>query len=209
MKVQRLLRERLLRGLSIAAVISLLAAGGSSAYARTEANNVSPGIQLSKDLGLADPAKEINITVHMKLNDKAAFDKAVDALQDRTSPTYHKWMTNADFQKYAPSEAQRQAVRNALESHGLTILAADPTGFTIRAHGTIANVESAFNTEIHQFDHNGKLFRANVRNAQLDGEAANYVSTVAGIESHQVYPLSVRSINPATQKPYPPVPLGK
>jgi subtilase family serine protease len=209
MKVQRLLRERLLRGLSIATVISLLAAGGSSAYARTEANNVSPGIQLSKDLGLADPAKEINITVHMKLNDKAAFDKAVDALQDRTSPTYHKWMTNADFQKYAPSEAQRQAVRNALESHGLTILAADPTGFTIRAHGTIANVESAFNTEIHQFDHNGKLFRANVRNAQLDGEAANYVSTVAGIESHQVYPLSVRSINPATQKPYPPVPLGK
>jgi subtilase family serine protease len=206
---ERLSTERLLRGLSIAVVISLLAAGGSSAYARAEANNVSPGIQLSKDLGLADPAMEINITVHMKLNDKAAFDKAVDALQDRTSPTYHKWMTSADLKKYAPSEAQRQAVRTALESHGLTILAADPIGFTIRAHGTIANVESAFNTEIHQFGHNGKLFRANVRNAQLAGEAANYVSTVAGIESHQVHPLSVRSINPVTQKPYPSVPLGK
>jgi len=209
MKLQSLFSEKLLRGLSIATVISLLATGGSSAFARVEASNVSPGIQLSKDLGLADAAKEINITVHMKLNDKAAFDKAVDALQDRTSPAYHKWMTPADLRKYATSEAQRQAVRNALESHGLTILAADPTGFTIRAHGTIANVEAAFNTEIHQFDHNGKLCRANVRNAQLDGEAANYVSTVAGIESHQVHPLSVRSLNPITQKPYPSTRLVK
>jgi len=218
MKLQRLSRERLLserwterllQGLTIATVIALLAAGGSSAYATAAASNVSPGIQISRDLGLADPAKEINITVHMKLNDKAAFDKAVDALQDRTSPTYHQWMTSADLKKYAPTEAQRQAVRNALESHGLTILSTDPIGFTIRAHGTIANVESAFNTEIHQFEYNGKVFRANVRDAQLDGEAATYVSTVAGIESHQVRPLSVRSINPVTQKPYPAVRLGK
>ena len=209
MKLHRLLRERLLKGLTIAAVISLLAAGGSSAYARAAVNNVSPGIQLSRDLGLADPAQEINITVHMKLNDKAAFDKAVDALQDRTSPTYHKWMTNADLMKYAPTEAQRQAVRSALESHGLTILSTDAIGFTIRAHGTIANVESAFNTEIHEFEHNGKMFRANVRNAQLDGEAGDYVSTVAGIESHQVRPVYARAVNPVTQEPYPAVPLSK
>jgi len=201
--------QSLLRRLTIAAVISLFAAAGSAAYAREVANNVSPGIQLSRDLGLADPAKEINITVHMKLNDKAAFDKAVDALQDKASPTYQKWMTNADLKKYAPTEAQRQAVRNALERHGLTILSTDPIGFTIRAHGTIANVERAFNTEIHEFEHNGRAFRANIRNAQLDGEAGNYVSTVAGIESHQVRPLYSRSLNPVTQKPHPGVPLSK
>jgi subtilase family serine protease len=201
--------QRLVRGLSIAAVISLLATAGSSAYARAAASNVSPGIQLSRDLGLADPAKEINITVHLKLNDKAAFDKAVDALQDKASPTYHKWMTNADLKKYAPTEAQRQAVRAELEKHGLTILSTDVIGFTIRAHGTIANVESAFNTEIHQFQHDGKLFRANVRNAQLSGEAAEYVSTVAGLESHQVRPLYSRALNPHTKKAYAPVALNK
>jgi subtilase family serine protease len=201
--------QRLVRGLSIAAVISLLATAGSSAYARAAASNVSPGIQLSRDLGLADPAKEINITVHLKLNDKAAFDKAVDALQDKASPTYHKWMTSDDLKKYAPTEAQRQAVRTELERNGLRILSTDAIGFTIRAHGTIANVERAFNTEIHQFDHNGRAFRANVRNAQLAGEAGSYVSTVAGIESHQVRPLYSRSLNPVTQKPYPGVPLGK
>jgi subtilase family serine protease len=201
--------QRLLRGLAITAVISLLVVGGSSAYAQVAATNVSAGIQVSQDLGLADPAVEINITVHLKLNDKAAFDKAVDALYDPASPTFHKWMTNADLKRYAPTENQRQAVRKELEHHGLTILSTDPIGFTIRAHGTIANVESAFNTEIHQFSHNGKVFRANVRNAQLSGEAGNYISSVAGLESHQVRPLYARALNPRTQKPYAPVPLSQ
>jgi subtilase family serine protease len=89
--------QRLLRGLAITVVISLLAAGGSSAYAQVAAMNVPAGIQVSQDLGLADPSVEINITVHLKLNDKAAFDKAVDALYDPASPTFHKWMTNADL----------------------------------------------------------------------------------------------------------------
>jgi subtilase family serine protease len=201
--------QGLLRGIAITVVISLLAVGGSSAYAEVAATNVPAGIQFSQDLGLADPSVEINITVHLKLNDKAAFDKAVDALQDPASPTFHKWMTNADLKKFAPTERQRQAVRKELENHGLTILSTDPIGFTIRAHGTIANVESAFNTEIHQFQHNGKIFRANVRNAQLGGEAGNYVSSVAGLESHQVRPLYMRALNPRTQKPYPPVPLSQ
>src|SRR5271156_722922 len=209
MTLQRFMTlQRLWGGLTIT-VIALLAVGGSSAYARVAATNVPAGIQVSQDLGLADPSREINITVHLKLNDKASFDKAVDALYDPASPTFHKWMTNADLKKYAPTENQRQAVRKELESHGLTILSTDPIGFTIRAHGTIGNVESAFNTEIHQFQHNGKLFRANVRNAQLSGEAGNYVSTVAGLESHQVRPLYMRALDPRTQKPYPPVPLSK
>jgi len=190
-------------------VTALFATAVSSAYAQRAETNVPAGIQLSKDLGLADPSTEINITVHFKLSDKAAFDKAVDALYDPASPTFHKWMTNADLRKYAPTEAQRQTVRQELQNHGLTILSTDAIGFTVRAHGTIANVESAFNTEIHQFQHDGKVFRAHVRNAQLRGEAGNYVSTVAGLESHQVRPLYARALNPHTKKPFASVVLSR
>ena len=83
------------------------------------------------------------------MQNKAGFDKAVDALYDPASPTYHKWLTDADLAKYAPAKEQSDAVRKELESHGLEILSAD--GFSIRARGTAANVESAFNTQIHQF----------------------------------------------------------
>jgi subtilase family serine protease len=196
-----------LRRVALAVLTALLAVGWLSARAQGAESNVPAGIQISKDLGRADASAEINITVHLKLNDKAAFDKAVDALYDPASPTFHKWMTNDDLRKYAPAEGQRESVRRELEKHGLTILSTDDFGFSVRARGTIASVESAFNTEIHQFQYKGRVFRANIRDARLNGEAGSYVSSVAGIESHQVRPLAVRAVNPNTQKPFPPVPL--
>src|ERR1700689_2003105 len=101
--------QRLLKELAIVSVIALFAVGGPFTYAQGARSNVPAGIQISKDLGLADPSAEINITVRLKLSDKAAFDKAVDALYDPASPTFHKWMTNVDLKKYAPPEEQRQA----------------------------------------------------------------------------------------------------
>jgi subtilase family serine protease len=191
-----------------ASLIVLLFLVSAPLHAQQFASNVPAGIQLSRDLGPADPSEEINITVHFQLPNKAAFDKAVDALYDPASPTFHKWMTNADLSKYAAPPAQRQAVRDELERNGLTIISTDKIGFTIRAHGTIANVQRAFNTEIHDFEYQGKTFRANVRNARLNGSAGNYVSSVAGIERHKVVPQAMRAVNPRTQKPFPSVPLN-
>jgi subtilase family serine protease len=188
-------------------LIAILAVGSVSASAQRSVSNVPASVQFSKDIGLSDPTEEINITVHFQLPNRAAFDKAVDALYDRSSPTFHHWMTNADLRKFAPTESQRQIVREELEKHGLTIVGNDKIGFILRAHGTIGDVERAFNTEIHDFEHNGKSFRANVRDARLSGEAANYVSTVAGLERHQVHPLYVRAVNPHTQKAFPSVSL--
>jgi subtilase family serine protease len=192
---------------AIALSTALLALGGSSAYGQRVEHNVPAGIQISKDLGRSDLSKVINITVHLQLNE--AFDKAVDALYDPTSPTYRQWMTNADLQKYAPSEQQREIVSQELEKNGLTILSTDKLGFTIRARGTIGNVETAFNTELHEFAFKGKTYRANVRDARLSGEAGNYVRTVAGIEGHQVRPMYVRATDPRTHKPFPSVALSK
>ena len=189
-------------------LIALFTVGGGLTSAQASSSNVPPGIRISKDLGRVNGSTEINITVYLQLTDKAAFDKAVDALYDPTSPTYHQWMSNADLQKYAPAKEQRQIVLQELEKNGLTILSTDTIGFTVRAHGTIANVEKAFNTEIHQFQYNGKLFRANVRDARLSGEAGGYVYSVAGIESHQIRPLATRAVNPRTQQPLPSIPLS-
>lgn len=200
---------RSLRWVAVSLLTMLLAGGSFSAYAQPAETNVSAGITISKDLGRADLLTEINITVHLKLSDKPAFDRAVDALYDPASPTFHKWMTSGDLRKYAPTEEQRQAVRDELQQHGLTILSMDANGFTIRARGTITSVENAFNTEIHQFEHDGKVFRANVRNARLNGVAGDYVSTVAGLESHQVRPLAMRAKDPLTGAAYPSVPLSK
>jgi subtilase family serine protease len=149
-------------------LLTLAAISASSAFAQLQ-NNVSAATHLASDLGLADPSQVINLTVHLKPQNEAAFEKTVDALYDPASPTYHHWLTDDDLKKFAPPQAQLQAVQKELESRGLTLISSDENGFSLRVRGTTANAEHAFNTSIHQFQHNGKTFRANVQNAQLNG----------------------------------------
>jgi subtilase family serine protease len=194
--------QKVFKVATAATLLSLAAVTTSSIYAQTIEENVSTGIRYSSDLGPLDPSTEMNVTVHLKLPKQAEFDKAVEALYQRDSPTFHKWMTDADIKNYSPTAAQIETVRKELEKQGLTILSVEENGFTIRAHGTSSNVARAFNTEIHKFQHNGKVFRANITNARMSGEAGNYVSTVAGLESHTAHPMVTQALNPRTKKPY-------
>lgn len=170
-------------------------------------HNVSPAVQQAIDQGPADASQEINLTVYLKMPNRAAFDAAVDQLYNPASPSYEKWMTDAELQKYAPSPAQVAAVRNELQKHGLTVISEDPLGFSIRVHGTIANVESAFQTEIHQFTLKNKTFRANIEDAKLTGNAASLVRSVAGLVGHQARPMPKRATNLAAGKTPASMPL--
>lgn len=180
-----------------------------AAVAQRVANNVPGSIRQANDLGRIDPAKEITITVQLKMQNQAAFDRALEALYDPTSPTFHKWMTDKDLARYAPAKEQLDAVRSELENRGFTILSTGKNGLSIRARGTASDIENAFNTEIHEFQHGGETFRANVQNARLSGTAGDYVTTVAGIESHLVRPLLSRAVNLRTHKAPPNVALRK
>jgi subtilase family serine protease len=180
-----------------------------AALAQRIVDNVPAGTRQASDLGRVTPTEQMTVTVHLQLPDKAGFDKAVDALYDPASSTFHKWLTDEDLKKYAPPKEQVDAVRKELESHGLEILSADKNGFSLRARGTASNVESAFNTQIHQFQLNGKVFRANVVNARLSGAAGDYVAAVAGLESQQSRPNLRRAINVKTGQPPPTIALSK
>jgi len=193
--------------MAASSAMSLAILAPPAALAQRVADNVPQGIHQASDLGRLAPSRELNISVQLQLQNKAAFDKAVDALYDPASPTFHKWMTEEDLAKYAPTKEQSDAVRKELESHGLEILSVDEN--TIRARGTAANVESAFNTQLHEFQRDGKVFRANVVNARLSGVVADYVAGVAGIESHQAQPRLRRAIDIKTKQAPLTIPLSK
>ncbi|HXP11645.1 MAG TPA: S53 family peptidase [Acidobacteriaceae bacterium] len=199
------------RALSLAApsVMSLAILASPAIFAQRITNSVPAGVRQASDLGRVNATETMTVTVHLQLQNKAAFDREVDALYDPVSPTYHKWLTNADLAKYAPAREHAAAVRKELETHGLEILSADEVGFSIRVRGTVANVENAFNTEIHQFQRNGKVFRANLVSARLTGLAGDYVAAVSGLESHLARPALRRAVNLKTGQPPPTVALSK
>lgn len=185
---------------------SLIPFHSASAYQMER--NVPEVTHVASDLGSISPSKEMNITVHLNLHNKAAFDAAVEQLYNPVSPTYHKWMTDADLQKYAPTAAEVKSVKEELEKHGMTIVSVDPNRFSIRAHGTTINIEEAFQTQIHQFQMNGKTFSAHVQDARLTGEAGTLVAAVSGIERHSAKPMIMGRIDPKTGKTAAPIPLS-
>jgi subtilase family serine protease len=190
-------------------LLALASLASSTAVAATPAHTVPNSVLVSNDHGRLNPATALNVTVHLKPQNEAEFKKVVDALYDPSSPTYHHWLSDDELKKYAPTADQVAAVSKELAAHGLTVVSVDGNGLSVRAHGTAANVESAFGTEIHEFEHKGEVFRANVKDFRLAGPAGDYVSSVGGIESHLVKPLFKRVINVKTGKPYAAIPLKK
>jgi subtilase family serine protease len=167
-----------------------------------------PGItRLSSDHGQVAPQAQATVNVHLKLHSKAAFDSAVEALYTPGSPTYHRWMTSSARRAYAPTAAELASVKKELEAHGLTVAAV--SGSALRASGTMSNLESAFQTQFHEFEHGGKTFYSNVSAARLAGGAGDLVSSVTGLSGVRLESHAKRATNPHTGKPVPAFPLSK
>lgn len=155
---------------------------------------------ISSDHGPIQPLQEITFTVHLNMRNQAGFDKAVEDLYTPGSPTYHQWMTNSDISRYAPSPSEVETVRKELESHGLAILSVGGDNLSIRARGAASSVESAFQTQIHEFERQGQIFHANVTPVKLTGTAGSLVHGVTGLTNFQMRPFVKQQVDPRTGK---------
>jgi subtilase family serine protease len=177
--------------------LSLLALSASSAYC-LPVHNVPAVVGMATDLGRVDPAKEMNLTVVLKMHDQDGFDQAVADLYTPGSLSFHQWLTDADLERYAPTAAEYEIVRSQLVQQGFSVISSDPRRLTLRVHGTAAIVESAFQTELHTFQWNGTTFQAHIRDASLEGPAGDLIDSVSGIEVHQARPKLTIARNPKT-----------
>jgi subtilase family serine protease len=164
--------------------------------------------KMSSDHGPAQPSKEFTVTVHLKMHNEDAFDKALQALYTPGSPTWHQWMTAQDLAKYAPTPEEVKTVKNELASHGLSVLSISPDNLSIRARGTVASMEDAFQTQIHEFEREGKVFHANATSAKLTGIAGNFIKSVSGLSSFPLRPMIQHPVDPITGKKLPTIPLA-
>jgi subtilase family serine protease len=182
------------------AALALLAVSSVPAFS-LPAHNVPNGVGIAVDQGRVDAGAEMNLTVVLKMHNRAEFDKVVENLYDPASATYRQWLTDKHFEKYAPTAAEFETVRSELAKQGFSVVSSDPQHFSIRVHGTAATVEKAFQTELHTFSYNGRTFQAHTRDAQLTGAAGDLVDSVSGLERHNSLPRLSFVKNPLTGKP--------
>ena len=164
-------------------------------------HNVPAIANAATDLGAADPAHEMKLTVVLKLHDEGRLDAAIEALYDPRSRTYRQWMTATDLRPYAPTAQELKTVRDELVRQGYQILSVDPQRISIRVRGTVAITERAFQTTLHSYKLADKTFVAHTSDAQLTGAAGELVASVAGLDQHRIHPMFSIAKDPKTGKP--------
>jgi len=208
------MRERIGRSCAVAGAaigVWLLASPGLQAepsHGKWQLANHTPRfIAAAKDVGPEDQAKQVTIRVWLNRRDQASLDALLKDLYDPASPSYHKWLTQAEFDNRFSSQAgDAAAVQKFLESQSLKV-SANGSRHYVEAQGRIADVQRAFNVQIHRFDLNGRTYRANTSDPSVDDEAGALIAAVGGLTDHGVKPHNRHPVDP-DGKPFKPVPLA-
>ncbi|WP_054969345.1 S53 family peptidase [Alicyclobacillus ferrooxydans] len=185
--------------LSLAFAPTSLAATATS-WAPTATQALS--LENATDLGPLSSTTPIHITLGLRLQNQSQLDQYIQAISSSTSPLCGQSLTPAEFvSKYGPSSSQVNAVTSYLNDCGFTNIQVSPNNLLVTASGTAAQVESAFNTKLEQYQLNGQIVYYNTTGAMVPAALANIVGSVLGVND------VVAAASPM-QKPSPPSSSG-
>jgi subtilase family serine protease len=146
------------RSLVTSAVLGALVLSGVSASGALAATN---------DAATTQDATT-TFSVYLPLTNTEALETLLSAQTDSNSPSYHKWLTPAQFkQRFGPSPAAFASAQASLESAGFKVLAEHTQSLTVQ--GPVAAVERLFSTQLVQTRaSNGKMKWAAMHHGQLN-----------------------------------------
>ncbi len=104
--------------------------------------------------------------------------------QDPASPDFRRWLLPGEFeQQFGASDADVSALREWLTRHGLEVDDTPAGRAALVFSGRARDVESAFDTELHELFVEGRVRIANVRPARLPLDLARRVTGVLSLHS--------------------------
>jgi hypothetical protein len=140
--------------------------------------------------------ERITILFQRTAAQKADLDALLSAQQNPTSPSFHQWLTPAQFgERFGIAQADLQKVTGWLQAHGLAVVETPASKTFIVFEGPAAQVESAFHTEIHNYATVDSKFYANSGEPSVPADLAAVVAGFRGLNNYRVKP------RPSIRKP--------
>ncbi|MGB9283792.1 MAG: S53 family peptidase, partial [Candidatus Sulfotelmatobacter sp.] len=173
-------------GLSLVVLMLTLCATrpANAASGQFVAHNTPNYVATAKNLGTEDPSKTIEVSIWLKLHNRAEMDAVARDLYDRTSPNYRHWLTRSQIAaRFAPTAEEAKTVQEFFESHNLKVVRVGGDNFFVRARGTVGDVEKAFHVQLNNYQVRDTVIRANAGDPYVEGDAAPLVRVVTGLDS--------------------------
>ena len=131
---------------------------------------------------------------------QAALERLIKAQHDPASPSYHQWLTPAEYgRRFGVSENDQQQIVNWLRTHGLDSVEVGPGRGSIVFGGVATQVETAFHTQIHAYRVAGKLHHANAREPEIPDALSEVVAGVVSLNDFRSEPMHTALQEPVTE----------
>ncbi len=161
---------------------------------RPEANSRNDRGRVPEDF----PMDHMLMLLKRAPEDEQAVAQYVEQLHDKNSPSYHQWMTAADFgQKFGVAQDDIETVTNWLEAHGFKVNLVYPSGMLVDFSGNAGQVREAFHTEIHDLDVAGEKHIANMSDPQIPAALAPVVAGIVSLHNFMPHPAYKAKVSPA------------
>ena len=164
--------------------------------------NVHPLARPEFDGGATDPSMPMErMILTLRLSDakQAEVDSLLTRLHDPASADFHRWLTPEEFgSRFGPSLDDIDRITGWLVSSGFVVDEVAKGRMWINFSGSVAAVDSAFHTEIHDYHVNGSLHHTNYRDPSIPRGLSDLV---AGVVSLHDFPLKMMNTGAGLVQP--------
>ena len=152
-----------------------------------------PAIRRSTDLGRASadlPMDRMLMQLQSSPEQQAELEQLIAAQHDPASAEFQRWLTPVDFGlRFGPSQHDIDAVVHWLESNGFQVDRVAPGNRVIEFSGMAGQVETAFHTEMHEYELNGERHVANATDIAIPEALAPVVGGLASLHTFRREPM--------------------
>jgi len=162
--------------------------------------SIHPHARAEFDRGVVDgslPLEGMKLVFQLTPAQQSSLDTLLRQQLDPSSPNYHRWLTPEQYgERFGVSASDMSRAAGWLRQQGFTAIIPARSRTWIAFNGSAAQVESAFQTPIHQYLVNGKMHYANAAEPSLPSAFRGVVMAISALNDFRPRPHSVKSVHP-------------
>lgn len=154
------------------------------------AGHLHPKALAANDQGRVAPSLPlpyVTLTLALAPSQQADLDKLLAAQQTEGSASYRQWLTPEEYgRRFGVSDADIGKITQWLEGRGLKVLSVARARNSIAVSGMAAQVEAAFQTEIHNYVVDGETHYSNATEPSVPAAFGTVVKGIRGLNDFRL-----------------------